>query len=185
MKKYLVGPALTALAMFVFGAIFWMSPLPYTVLTPADNDRAALAVLGSVFPTTGTYVLPGPNLDTATATALYEAGPSAIVQFVREGHPMMEPTVLLKGYLHTFVVAFLLTILLNRLSTSLKCYWCTVRLCTFIGLIGGVLLCCSDPIWWHHAWGWHLMGLLYCVLVFAVAGLVLGKFVKPLAPPPA
>jgi hypothetical protein len=32
MKDNLLVPALAAVAMFVFGAIFWMSPFPYKVL---------------------------------------------------------------------------------------------------------------------------------------------------------
>ncbi len=185
MKKYVIAPALAALAMFVFGAIFWMSPLPYTAITSAHNDQTAGAALAAVFPSTGTYIIPSPHLkDTATIEALYKTGPSAVVQFVKEGHDMMEPAVFAKGYLHYFVVALLLNVLLHRITAAFRCYWCTVRFSAFVGLLGGILLCGSDPIWWHHAWGWHLMGLLYAVLAFAVAGLVLGKFI-PRAEPAA
>lgn len=183
MKNYVLAPALAALAMFVFGAIFWMSPLPYSALTPANDDRAAAAALGSVFSTTGTYVVPGPHLDHETMSSLYKAGPSAIVQFVREGHDEMEPAVFVKGYLHYFVVALLLSMLLHRSAGSFQRYSCSVKFSAFVGLTGGVLLTGSDPIWWHHPWCWHLMGLLYCVLAFVVAGLVLGRFVKPGKPP--
>ncbi len=183
MKNYVIAPALAALAMFVFGAIFWMSPLPYLALTPSNGDRAAAAALSSVFSTTGTYVVPGPHLDHDTLSSLYKTGPSAIVQFVREGHDEMEPAVFVKGYLHYFVVALLLNLLLQKSAASFKRYSCSVKFSAMVGLVGGVLLTGSDPIWWHHAWGWHLMGLLYGVLAFVVAGLVLGKFVQPGNPP--
>lgn len=178
MKTHLLAPALAALAMFVFGAIFWMSPFPYKVLTPANDDRAAAAALSSVFSTTGTYVVPGPHLDHAAMAELYKAGPSAVVQFVREGHNEMEPVVFVKGYLHYFVVAFLLNILLHKSAAAFKSYPCSVMFSAFVGLVGGVLLEGSDPVWWHHPWAWHLVYLLYGVLTFTVAGLVLGRYVK-------
>jgi len=48
-----------------------------------------------------------------------------------------------------------------------------------VGLAGAVLICLSNPIWWHHPWGWELMTALYAVLVFTVGGLVLARFFTP------
>jgi len=53
MKNNLIAPALAALAMFVFGAIFWMSPFPSQALSVTTDDRATLAALDAVFPATG------------------------------------------------------------------------------------------------------------------------------------
>jgi hypothetical protein len=188
MKKYLVGPALAALAMFVFGAVYWMSPFPYKVLGRVADDSGAAQTLAGIFPETGTYLLPGAYLDEKTMTELYKSGPSVLVQFVKEGHPVMEPVVFVKGYLHNFVVCLLLAVLLVRAEASFRGYWCRVIFSAMVGLVGAVLLCLGDPIWWHHPWGWHLFGGLYAVLAFAVAGLVLGKFLTPrpaAAPAPA
>lgn len=185
MKNHVIAPALAALAMFVFGAIYWMSPFPYKFLQQTTDDRATLAALKPFFPATGAYVIPGPHLDHDTMTALYQAGPSVMVQFVAEGHAAMEPAVFVKGYLHYFVVAVLLGILLRRFAPAFRNYASSVKVSALIGLTGGVLLTCSDPIWWHHAWAWHLVNLLYSVLAFTVAGLVLGRFVKPGAAPAA
>jgi hypothetical protein len=183
MKNYVIAPALAALAMFVFGAIFWMSPFPYKVLRQTTDDPVALAMLGPLFPVTGTYLVPGPHLDRETMTELTQTGPSVLVQFVAEGHAEMEPGVFVKGYIHYFVVALLLAILLQKIAPVLKGYTCCIVTCAWVGLLGGLLLECNDPIWWHHPWAWHLVNLLYGVLAFAVAGLVLGRFVKPGTPP--
>lgn len=179
MKKFLLAPVLSALAMFIFGALYWMSPLPYGVLTPVGDNAAAAAALGKIFPSTGTYLVPGPEMkDQELLAKLWAQGPSAEVNFIREGHAMMEPAVFVCGYIHYFVVSLLLAALLNRVKAALPTYGSRVRFCTWVGLVGAVLLCLSDPIWWHHPWGWKLMGALYAVLAFAVAGLVLAKFIK-------
>jgi hypothetical protein len=179
MKKFVLGPALAALAMFVFGAIYWMSPFPYSVLkSTADDDTAGLA-LAKIFPETGTYLIPGAQLDQKKMAELYKRGPSVQVQFVKEGHAGMEPATFIKGYGHYFVVSLLLAILLVMAGPALKGYSGRVKFTTLVGVAGSALIDYSDPIWWHHPWAWHLVCSLYAVLAFIVSGLVLAAFVKP------
>ena len=182
MKNNLLVPALAALAMFVFGAIFWMSPFPYKVLSTTADDRATLAALDAVFPATGLYVVPGPHLDPEQAAELYKAGPSAMVHFTKEGFNMMDPSVFLKGYLHYFVIGSLLGCLLRKSAAGFKGYGCVVKLSTMIGLTGTLLLSLGNPIWWHQSWSWGFINLLYGTLIFTVAGLAMGKFIKPATP---
>lgn len=184
MKKYVLAPALAALAMFAFGALFWMSPLPYKTLTPAGNDSADALTLAQLFPVTGTYIIPGPNLtDEKLVTELFRRGPSAMVHFMKEGHEPMEPAVFVKGYVHYFAVALLLMVMLTYATPLFHGFMDRVKFAAFIGVLGALLITFSDPIWWHHTWGWHLMMALYAVLEFAVAGLVLARFTmaKPAA----
>jgi len=182
MKKFLLAPLLAALAMFVLGAVYWMSPFPYKVLGRVADDRAAADTLAKIFPETGTYLVPGVYLDAKTMTELYQRGPVVLVQFVKEGHPDMEPAVLVEGYVHYFVVALLLALFLCKIQPTFVGYCCVVKATTLIGVIGAVFVCLSNPIWWHQAWGWHLVNALYTVLAFLVGGLVLGIFFKPAKP---
>ncbi len=180
MKNNLLAPALAAVAMFIFGSIFWMNPLPYKVISTTADDRAAAATLDTVFPATGLYLVPSPHSDPETAEELFNAGPIAMVHFVKEGHPMMDPGMFLKGYLHYFVVALLLGMILRKSGVSGQGYCCAVKLSILIGLTGGTLTTLSEPIWWRHLWSWGLINLLYATLTFMVAGLVLAKFLpKP------
>jgi hypothetical protein len=157
-----------------------MSPFPYKALTPVADNVAAVAALGQIFPTTGTYLVPGPELkDEKLLEELFQRGPIAEVHFVREGHPMMEPAVFLKGYLHYFVVSLLLAFLIEKAGPAFKGYACRVQFSAAVGLAGAVLITLSDPIWWHHPWGWSLMRGLYAVLTFTAGGLVLAKFFTP------
>ena len=181
MKKFVLAPALAALAMFVLGTIFWMSPLPYMTLSSTANDDAASTALGKIFPTTGFYLVPGPHGEPKEIEAIYARGPIAFVHFVKEGFPMMEPSTFVKGYIHYFVIAVLLMIMLTKANALFDTFMCRVKFSTFIGVLGAVAICFSDPIWWHHTWGWHAMGALYTVLEFATAGAVLAKFSMPSA----
>jgi hypothetical protein len=185
MKRFLLAPALSApalsaLAMFVLGAAFWMSPFPYRALTPVADNVNAAALLGQIFPRTGVYMVPGPEIkDQKLLEELWQRGPSAKVDFIREGHPVMEPAVFLRGYLHYFVVSFLLATLLSGVVSSLPTYGGRVRFCALVGLAGAVLITLSDPIWWHHPWAWNLVNCLYAFLAFLAGGLVLARFIRP------
>ncbi len=181
MKDNVLAPALAALAMFVFGAIFWMSPFPYKVISPNADDSVSAATLDAVFPETGLYLVPSPHIDPKIAEELFRAGPSAMVHFTKEGREMMNPMMFVQGYLHYFAVAFLLAILLRKSAGSFEGYTCVVKLSTFVGLTGSLLMALNEPIWWLHLWSWGLINLLYGTLTFTVAGLVLGKFIKPAA----
>lgn len=176
MKNNLLAPALAAVAMFIFGSIFWMNPLPYKVISPNADDRAAATALDAIFPETGLYLVPSPHIDPKLAEELFNKGPSAMVHFVKEGGPMMDPMVFLKGYLHYFAVAFLLGIILRKSTASFEGYSCAVKFSTFLGFTGAALTTLGQSIWWHHLWSWTLINLLYATLTFTVAGLVLAKF---------
>jgi hypothetical protein len=140
------------------------------------------ASLAQLFPATGTYLIPGPEIkDEKLLNELYERGPSAQIEFVKEGHSAMEPAVFVKGYLHYFVVALLLALALNQARASFKGYASVVKYSALLALIGAVFICLSDSIWWHHPLGWHAMESVYSFLGVLVAGLVLAIFFKPIA----
>lgn len=181
MKTFVLAPLLAAVAMFVCGALYWMSPFPYRSLGRVADDSAAAAELGKIFPATGMYLIPGAYLDPQTATTIMRRGPIAQVFFVKEGHAPIEPGEMVAGFIHYFVVALLLTLFLHHIRPTFKGYRGVVIASSLIGLIGAVLIDFSDPIWWHHPWPWHLVCALYNTLESVVAGLVLGAFLKPSA----
>lgn len=178
MKKFVLAPVLAGVAMFVFGAVYWMSPFPYKALTPVTDNAATGQALSQIFPATGTYLIPGPDIkDTQLLTELYQRGPSAEVQFIKEGHSPMEAGVFIKGFLHYVVVALLLAVLLDRFAAGrVVRYASLVQFSGLVGAFGAVFISLTDPIWWHHPWGWHLVQAIYVVLASLVAGLVLGRF---------
>jgi hypothetical protein len=186
MKKFLLAPALAALAMFVFGFLYWglpNSPAYKTLSQVADDDAAAHA-LANIFPATGIYFIPGMHVEEARMTELIQRGPTAQVVFVKEGNNPMDPMMFIKGYLQYFVIALALMIMLVRGTPSFKCFSCRVRFAAAVGLIGA-LFEFTDAIWARHPLGYHLVAALYIVLECALAGLVLAKFtMTPAAPAP-
>ncbi len=177
MKTFVIAPALAALALFVFGAIYWMSPFPYVTLTPVGDNTAAATALAQIFPTTGTYLIPGPDVaDRELLTELHRRGPLARVQFIKEGREPMDPAIFFKGYLHYFAVCVAFVLLIRAAGPLSRRG--IIRLTTLAGLTAGIFACLSDPIWWGYPWSWHLVMAVYILLGSALAGLVLGPFLR-------
>lgn len=183
MKKLLAGCVLGALAMFVWGAAFWMNPLAYSVMQKPTEPGAARQALLEHFPRTGTYLFPDPLADPKQMEAQTKAGPVAMVHFQREGMAPMQPGVFVLGYLHELISVFLAAGLLRLALPSLGCYKARVGFVALLGLTIAFFADISMPIWWHHPWPFHLVSLLYNLGAWVVAGLVLAAFVKPPSPP--
>jgi hypothetical protein len=179
MKKFVLAPALAALAMFVFGFLYWgATTLPYRVLATAGDDSATALALGKIFPVTGTYLVPGMNTPEPQRAELFKRGPFALVHFVKEGMLEMDPALLAQGYVHEFVLCLILAIMLCKAAPSFKCFSCRVKFSAVVGLV--VATCgLGDSIWWHHALSWQLVQGLYNLVAFIAAGVVLAFFFTP------
>lgn len=178
MKKFLFAPALAALALFVFGALYWMSPFPYKALGRVPDDAAAGEALARVFPSTGVYFVPGMYLEEKQHEALAKRGPIAEVHFIKSGMPLMDPMQLLKGYLHEFVTCLVISLLMVKLAPAFRCWTSRLKFCAMLGL----LMALSDyamVVWWNHSLAWETMRALYDFLAFIVVGLVLGPMLTP------
>ncbi len=187
MKKFILAPLLAALAMFVWGFIYWGAPhlVPYRALsTVSDPDATALAV-GKLFPSSGSYLLPSPMLGEEKMTALAKRGPSVELHLTKESFGSAEMgKVMAGGFVHVFVLAVLLSVLLCGLAKAFERWTCRVKFCAFLGFL--VALCdLGQALWWHHAWGWTIAAAFYDLVLFSIAGLVLAKFVTPKAEPTA
>ena len=180
MKKYLLAPVLAALAMFVWGFLYWGAPhhLPYKSLGTVTDDSATALAIGNLFPASGAYLIPNPMAGDAKMAELMQRGPSLEVHIRKDGMKAMDPAMLLAGYAHMLVIAFLLTGMLCGLEKAFERWTCRVKFCAGIGLL--VAVCdLGASIWWHHAWGWTLALSVYDLVMYVIAGLVLAKFVTP------
>lgn len=180
MKKFVLAPVLAALAMFVWGFLYWGAPhhLPYKSLGTVADDSATAEAIGKLFPASGAYLIPSPLLGEDKMAALAKRGPSVEVHIRKEGMPMMDPSLLLAGYIHMLVIAVMLTGMLCGLEKAFVGWTCRVKFCAAIGLL--VAVCdLGAAIWWHHAWGWTIALSVYDLVMYTIAGLVLAKFVTP------
>jgi hypothetical protein len=177
MKKFVLAPALAALAMFFLGFLYWglpMSPAYKTMSRVADDDAAAVA-LARLFPETGVYHVPGLHVEATKLTALMKRGPTAEVTFMKEGHDPGSPVMFLKGYVHYFVIALLLMIMLLKAVPSFTGFNSRVKFTAAVGLVAAAFEL-TDTIWGNHPVGYHVAVGIYIFLECTVAGLVLAKF---------
>ncbi len=180
MKK-LLGIFLATLAMFIFGAVFWMTPLTTSFYLQSNDDEAVGRRLKDMFPTTGTYFVPGKQAAPEKRLELLKAGPLATVHVDYErklaGEP--DPKTLAAGFVHELISMALAALVLGALLTVLNTY---VRRVGFMAMIGVLIAWfgpLSQPIWWYHPWPVHIVNAIYTVLAWIVAGLVLAAYIKP------
>jgi hypothetical protein len=178
MIKLVLGTFLSALAIFAFGAVFWMSPIhePYVGKTKS-GDEAVGRFLREEFPQAGYYRIPGVQANDDETVRLHRAGPVATIHFRPEGVEPMAPSVMIRGFLHGWVTVALLALVL-RLATPAT-YGSRVLLVAVAGAAGVVYTRLGDGIWWFQPWPWLILTAAYGFAVFLIAGLVLAAFVKP------
>jgi len=177
MKKFLLAPAVAALAMFFWGFVYYgISGLPYRTLGPAADVAAALSAL----PDSGTYLVPDPRDGEAANAASMQTGPVAMVH-LRQGPARGMGVVMAQGYLHMFVACLLLAALLAKSEPSFKGYGCRLKFSVLVGLLGTVFTHGGAAIWWQQPWAWHFANMAYDVIAWLIAGAVLAKLFTPRA----
>lgn len=179
MKRIVLGSFLGAVAMFIWGAVFWMGPLPKGVGLTARDESALGQALRQQLHVSGTYTVPGLSTEPKRAEELAQKGPLAVIHYRSAGGPLPDPSLLLRGFLIEWVTVALIACLLQMAFPVLNSY---TRRVLFVMLAAVTLAVHSDAgavVWWHHApsWAW-LMGF-YDVSAWTIAGLVLAAFVKP------
>ncbi len=173
MKSLLLGSLLSAIALFVWGFIYYgASGIPYSFLGDAADNGP---VLDAAFPETGTYVVPDPRLE--NVAELHERGPFAMVHIHKGGLSMMSPSLMIGGFLHGFVYALLLGLLLQQICKK-SGYAARVGFVTLAGTAGTFMARVGDAVWWYNPWGWQLSNVAYTIIGSAIVGLVLARFIK-------
>jgi len=173
MKSLLLGSLLSAVALFMWGFVYFgISGIPYNFLGEANDNGL---VLDAEFPESGTYVVPDPRLE--NVEDLHLRGPFAMVHIRKGGMPMMSPSLMIGGFVHGFGYALLLGLLLKQICRK-SGYGARVGFVTLAGLAGTFMARIGDVIWWHNAWDWQLSTMAYTVIGSSIVGAILAKFIK-------
>lgn len=171
MKNFVIAPAVAALAMFLWGFVYYgISGLPYRALQPSDALAPALAKL----PASGTYIVPDPRAGNDPAE--YK-GPFALLSYNATPRPMGATMAL--GYLHGFACCLILSLLLWRVGTRLGTFACKFGFCFLAGLLVTLFSKGGDYVWWHASGAWTFAEMAYDITAFLLAGLILIKLVTP------
>jgi hypothetical protein len=180
MKRLLLASFLAALAVFVWGFVFWgLSPMSAAVMQSADDDQAAQAALRETFPKSGVYFVPSPAGDPAAVDALHRAGPVAMVHIQMDGRPAMDPGIFVWGFVHGWLVCLILGWLLLRAGPALPAYRSRVLFIAAAGFAAALFIDYGDTIWWYSDRSWQLLNLTYNTVAWLVAGVVLAAILKP------
>lgn len=171
MKNFVIAPAVAALAMFIWGFIYYgVSGLPYRVMQPSATLAPVLAQL----PASGTYLVPDPR--DGQDPAQYK-GPVAMLNYTAQPRSMGATMAL--GYLHGFVTCALLALLLWRTGAGLDGFGCKFMFCVMTGLLVTFFTRAGGVVWWHNDLAWALAEMAYEVVAFALVGAILAKLVTP------
>ncbi len=116
MKRQIIGVALAAVAVYMWGFLYWgATTIPYAAGQATNDDAAAGQALLEHFPVSGTYYLPGLYNDEETRTKLSDAGPVGFVHIQREGRPVVDTSTMRNGFLLMLATAFLISVILKGL----------------------------------------------------------------------
>ena len=178
MGKTILAVLLATAAMFVFGMVFWMSPLPYNYIENTALDGSVQQALREHFPRSGTYFVPGLAEDMALIEELHEQGPLAMVHVTAEGRPVMAASIFAWGFLHQLAIVAVLAGLMSLGRPNLISYTRRLKFVAVAGLLAA-LMPLADVVWWYAPPGFPGITAVYNFLSVLVAGAVLAVFIKP------
>lgn len=188
MRSLIAGSLLAAVAMFIFGMVYWMSPLSSVGIHEPQDNVAAQSILRQTFPKTGLYWVPGMELwaeDAELYERLHVQGPVVMVNIIHDPGPSMAPNVFVSGFIHEWIVCFLIGWILVRAAPAVKTYSDRVAYVALIGFTVALFSEIGAAIWWRMPLSVQLVGFAYTFLAWLIAGLVLARFIRPVAPTPA
>lgn len=172
--KSMLGALVAGLVLFVYGFIYWaVNPLPYMVWNDIADPAAMQAAAAELFPEDGVYFIPGAGND-PEAIKLLETGPSVYVTIDHSPVAGPDPFALATGLLHNIFSAFLLTFVLASIAGLGR----RVIRATILGVIAVFVINVSEVIWWQQPFDWIMHQMIYYLIYFALAALVLHFFMS-------
>jgi hypothetical protein len=183
MFKMALGAFVAAIAMFVTGFLFYATPLQGLAYSSVDDGKAA-AVQGALADNltasgTGTYIIPNPS--TSAGGVGYINGPIATVHFTASGFPIADMSVLAWGFLHEFIICFLLGWALMGIDRRIPDYISRSKTVIMFALAASAFIHLGNPIWYHHDWTYEIYRFIADAIMLTVAGMILARWFLPVA----
>lgn len=182
MKKTVIGIIVAAVVLYMWGFLYWGIGNEFyatKIWKHAADDEATGDVLREHFPENGTYLVPGYEADVTKAEALYKKGPVAFVHMLHiSGREMMDPTIMINGFLLNLVVIIMIAMLLRQVAPALPSFAAKAKFSALAGLTAAVLIDCGDAVWWQIDWSWKLYNAFYDFSAWLITGVVLSWFLS-------
>nr|ART36137.1 B293 [uncultured bacterium] len=182
MGRLLVGSLVAAAAMFVIGFLFYGTPMFSAAYrtAPLETQMTVQEALKAL-PASGTYFIP--MGEDEAAMAAHRAGPTAMIRVSLQGSEMMDPMVMVKGFIHMAVSAFLLGLLLYRVAPKIWDFGGRMAVVVLASLAVVVFARLGEPIWFGADWPFTLYVAVTDVISLVVAGFILAKWFLPRSHP--
>jgi hypothetical protein len=169
--RLVLGSILGAFVIMIWGYLFWVvSPFSYSYIRSIPNEEIVIQILKDYIPETGVYHLPWMEMenqsqDRESAERIYHdklrRGPTGQIFFRKEGIEPLDPLIYVYGFVHSFISALFVGLLLLMTFPRFDSYGSRVLFILLLGLFSTIWTHFSDPIWWHHPWGYHLFEASY------------------------
>ncbi|MBE7440461.1 MAG: hypothetical protein HS115_18570 [Spirochaetales bacterium] len=176
--RWIIGIFLSALAMFLWGFVFFGSGL-FELHNPvqAESETQIADTLRKNLPRSGFYMIPDPGNDSARPFGeRMQAGPFARIHFHAEGVAFEDPRVMGRGFLHMLLTCALFSLALRLLARDCPEYLDRLKIAAIFGLGAAVFAHLGGPIWWFETWGQALKLTAYDTVAYILAGAILAKF---------
>ena len=177
------GAGLSALALMVWGYLFWsLSPLPFAALKPLPDEDSVLKYFRDTQLPTGVYGFPGMVEGQAMSGAFFEktkAGPVGQIFIRQEGFNPLNPLHYIGEWIHFFMASLAAGALVLWARPALPTYPLRLGFVVALSAFAALSIEFAAPLWWHHAWAFHTLNGLYDVGCGLVSGLVLAWALDP------
>jgi hypothetical protein len=181
MARTFIGGLVGGIIIFVFGYVFWGSPLGEISYNRAgDTQNAAIqtALAQNLTQTgTGTYIIP--THGSAQGAVLYAKGPIATVEFNTAGFSPNDMSMLLPGFIVSIVAGLLMAFGLASVGGGGRSFANLARLVVLYSLGFTVWEYLGTPIFNHFGWGHWIYAFIAESVSLIVAGLVVARWFMP------
>ncbi len=181
--RILLSALLAAVAIIVWGFVYWAAlPFGASSLSTMPNEDAVRSTLSQNLTASGAYYFPGmdPNAaDKAAAEKSYRekhvAGPVGILMYKKDGGEPMAPAVIVTGFIHAFISAVLMGVLLAMALPALPMYGQRVLFVFVGGVFAAYAVDSGYYNWWNFPIGFTLANGIYEAVAWLIAGLIMAR----------
>jgi hypothetical protein len=178
--KAFLGVVVSAVALFLWGFVFWgLLPVPTSIFRSFTDEAAVSQALRASSSGPGVYTVPDASLmgrDASEYTRRHESGPVAMIFIHPAGLPVMPPSMMAAGFLNMLAFVFLMALLLGMAAPALGTYYRRVGFVFLAGLVAVALVDLGQPVWWRHSWDYWLANAVYHAVGALLVGLILARF---------
>ena len=179
MVRAVIGGVAGGLVIFVFGFLFWGTPLSEIAMTSV-GDRESAAVQSALAQNltgvgTGTYVIPDPA--SAQGTTLFGRGPIATVHFNVGGFPAMDTAALVTGLIFAIVTGVLLGLAMQGIRVT--DFSGRMRIAGLFILAVTVWDLLAQPVFNHYGWTYWIYLWLTNLIALLAAAAVIARWFMP------